>query len=483
MRQVGLWPDGGFQAGIRKCRLNSFRSWCIMDKKEKLNEDQLSKKDMQDMGDLTYMSEVDAALHRKGSPWAYILSLTVVLFFAVCTVWASVAELDEVTRGTAQVVPSQRVQEIQNLEGGILREIMVYESEEVEKDQIILRLDNEQAASVYRDAINKQKEHEAALIRLQAELDGKEPDYSSEYFKDKQNLVAEQMAIYHSKTQKLGYEVKVLESQLDQKKQEVEELLSKKKQQEGTLKLTTEQRDIARPLMQRGVYPRVDYLNLEQKVLGLRGEIEGLTHAIPRARRAVQEAEERISQKKSEARSTILDEMNKRRLELNTVKETLASGKDRVTRTDVRSPVKGTVKRIMINTIGGVVKPGESMMEIVPIDDSLLIEAKIRPADRAFLHPSQKAMVKITAYDFSIYGGLEATVEQISADTIEDRKGESHYLVKLRTKKNSIAYRGQNLPIIPGMTASVDILTGKKTVLDYLLKPILKAKQNALRER
>jgi adhesin transport system membrane fusion protein len=149
----------------------------------------------------------------------------------------------------------------------------------------------------------------------------------------------------------------------------------------------------------------------------------------------------------------------------------------------VRSPVRGTIKQINLNTIGGVVRPGESILEIVPLDDTLLIEARIRPADIAFLHPGQKAMIKITAYDFSIFGGLEGVLEAISADTIEDDNGESFYKVKLRTQKNAIAYRGEELPIMPGMTASIDILTGKKSVLAYLLKPILRAKQNALRER
>jgi len=161
----------------------------------------------------------------------------------------------------------------------------------------------------------------------------------------------------------------------------------------------------------------------------------------------------------------------------------MAAGEDRVTRTEVRSKVRGTVKQIVINTIGGVVKPGEAIMEIVPLDDTLLFEVQIRPSDIAFLYPGQKAMIKITAYDFSIYGGMEGNVEQISADTIQDEKGEHFYKVKLRTKTNAIMHRGSQLPIIPGMTASVDIMTGKKSVLDYLLKPILKASQSALRER
>jgi adhesin transport system membrane fusion protein len=218
-------------------------------------------------------------------------------------------------------------------------------------------------------------------------------------------------------------------------------------------------------------------------VVSLRGDLQMLGAAIPRTQQAAQEIKERQAQRLAEYKAMALEEMNKHEFELESITHTLSAGQDRVTRTDVRSPVRGTVKQVILNTVGGVVKPGEAILEIVPLDDTLLIEANIKPADIAFLHPGQKAMIKITAYDFSIYGGLEGSLEQISADTIENQKGESFYKVKLRTKNNSLTYRNEQLPIIPGMTASVDILTGKKSVLDYLLKPILKAKQNALRER
>ncbi len=161
----------------------------------------------------------------------------------------------------------------------------------------------------------------------------------------------------------------------------------------------------------------------------------------------------------------------------------IAAAADRVQRTEVRSPVRGTIKRLLINTVGGVIQPGQDLVEIVPLEDTLLIEAKVRPADIGFLHPGQPALVKVTAYDFSIYGGLEGVVEDISADTITDERGESFYRVRVRTHDNALEKAGEPLPIIPGMTTQVDILTGQKTVMDYLLKPILKAKERALRER
>jgi adhesin transport system membrane fusion protein len=235
--------------------------------------------------------------------------------------------------------------------------------------------------------------------------------------------------------------------------------------------------------VEQGIYPRVDYLALERDISMLQGDVDNLRLSIPRIRQSAEEASRRIAQRRAEFQAQALDELNSRRVELQSLREIMAAGEDQVTRTAIRSPVKGTVKQINLNTIGGVVKPGESILEIVPLDDTLLIEARIRPADIAFLHPGQKAMIKITAYDFSIFGGLEGFVEAISADTIEDDKGESFYKVKLRTRESVMHYRGEDLPIIPGMTASIDILTGKKSILNYLLKPILRMKQNALRER
>jgi adhesin transport system membrane fusion protein len=165
------------------------------------------------------------------------------------------------------------------------------------------------------------------------------------------------------------------------------------------------------------------------------------------------------------------------------LEEKIAADADRVQRTDVRSPVRGTITQLFVNTVGGVIQPGEDLVEIVPLEDTLLVEAKLRPADIAFVRPGQQATVKVTAYDFSIYGGLDAVVEDISADTITDEKGERFYRIRVRTRDNTLHKSGKPLPIIPGMTTEVDILTGEKTVMDYLLKPILKARHNALRER
>ena len=433
--------------------------------------------------DLEYMSEVDAALHRKGHPLAYIVSIATFAFFFIFIIWAAFADLDEVTRGNGQVIPSQRIQEISNLEGGLLAEMLVAENQIVEKDQVLARISNEQAESTVRDNLNKQAEAEAAILRLEAERNATELVFPKVMEEDYLQIIADQLSLFNARRTQFEGEMRALDAQLEQKNNEMAEAQARRGQLEENLRLVMEQRNIARPLMLKGTFSRVDYLKLEQQVATLQGDVAGVAQSIARARNGAQEIQERINQRRSERMSQIQEEINKRRLELNTIRETLAFGGDRTKRMDVRAPMRGTVKRTLINTVGGVIKPGETLIELVPLDDTLLIEARIRPTDIAFLHPNQKAVIKITAYDFSIYGGLEGRVEQISADTIEDKKGETYYLVKLRTTKNAILYRGENLPIIPGMTASVDVLTGKKSVLDYLLKPILKAKQNALRER
>ncbi|MDD6088422.1 MAG: HlyD family type I secretion periplasmic adaptor subunit [Desulfovibrionaceae bacterium] len=450
--------------------------------------------------DLPYASEYAAALARTPKREARMLSAGVCLFFLIFALWASFATIDEVTHAEGQVIASSRTQIIQNLEGGILQSIDVHEGQIVEKNEILARIDNELAASTLRDVVYKAMENLTAIARLRALVRGDEklvwPDnlaqwlsseagtsLSEEQLRQGRQLLRVQEETFAIQRRQRHSELEVLESQAEQKRQEVKEQLSKREQLSASLRLIQQQMSIAAPLLQKRSYSRVQYLELEARAVQARGEIEGLDASIPKAKAAAREAEQHIALRNAELDAALIEEMNKRSVELASLKENLNAGQDRVVRTELRSPVRGTVKQIIINTVGGVVKPGESIMEIVPLDDTLLIEARVKPADVAFLHHGQHAMVKISAYDFSIYGGLEGVVEQLSADTIEDKQGNFYYLVKVRTNKTSIEYRGENLYIMPGMMTTVDILTGKKTIMDYLLKPVFKARQNALREK
>ena len=449
--------------------------------------------------DIQFAGEVDAALARRPRFGVRALSVTVAVMFACLLVWAAFAKIDEVTHAEGQVVGSQRTQTIQNLEGGILRAVLVREGQIVDKGDVLAQLDNELAESSYRDAVNKAMENSLAIARLEAELKDQRPDFP-ENLQDwaaklighkvdentlarARQIIRDQENAWQSRQNQLNAEIEVLKSQYEQRRHDVEEQIARKTQLDRSLALSIEQRDTAYALVQRNNFSRMEYLGLQQKVVELQGQIDMLAASIPKAQAAAEESKQRIASRRAEQNAAITEEINKRRLELNSLRETLAAGSDRVTRTELRTPVRGTVKQIYINTVGGVVKPGEPIMDIVPLDDTLLVEAKVSPKDVAFLRPGQEVMVKVSAYDFSIYGGLEGKLESISADTIEDKKGNYHYLVKVRTQKTAITYHNEVLPIIPGMIVTADILIGKKTVLDYLLKPILKAKQNALRER
>lgn len=275
----------------------------------------------------------------------------------------------------------------------------------------------------------------------------------------------------------------MLQQQARQRQQELAENQAKLNKLRTSYELSNEELKMSEPLVSVGVISEVEILRLKRTVNDLRGEMETTRLAIPRIQSSLNEVRQKIEDVKVRFQSEAASQLSEVQAELGRTQTTITSAEDRVSRTLVRAPVKGKINRLMINTVGGVIQPGEDIVEIVPVDDSLLIEAHIRPSDIAFLRPGQNAMIKFTAYDFSIYGGLPATLERISADTITNEEDESFYLIYLRTERNYIDSSKGPLEIIPGMTVTVDILTGKKTVLDYLLKPILKAKNEALRER
>lgn len=430
-----------------------------------------------------YLPPLEAAHRRRGRHSSRLLLIALCCTFFLLIIWAAFADLDETVVGTGQVITSQRVQHIQNLEGGILREVLVAEGEQVEKGALLLRIDNEQAGSVYRDAVTRSLELSAVLARIDAELHGTDPKYPDDILAKAPEIATRHTMLLEARRQKADNERKTLEAQIELKDLEEKELLARRKSLEEGLVLATRQRDMAKKLMATRSYSEMEYLNLARNVSQLAGELEILKSSIPKTRAAVREAEEKLRLHASETQTRLLQERNEAAVEYASLQEGLIAGADRVTRTEVRSPVRGVIKSINISTAGGVIMPGEIIMDIVPSDEPLIVEARISPQDIAFLYAGQKARIRLTAYDFAIYGALDATLEQISADTIEGRQGEIFYKVSLRTEKSAIEHNGHRLPILPGMMATADIITGKRTVLDYIVKPILKARQAAMRER
>ena len=387
-----------------------------------------------------FMPDVKAAAMLDANPWAGTTLLLLMALMVAAYYWASTAVLDVVTTGTGRVIPSSREQVIQSLEGGILAEMRVREGDVVDKDQVLLRIDDTRFGASYRETGSRITALRTANARLRAEATGATLTFPPDVRADQ---AAAETELYKSRRQQLE-----------------ESLASLKRSHQ----LADEELQMTAPLVKKGVVSEVELLRLQRQVNELLSNLQ-----------------DRQNKFRADARA----DLAKNEAELAAISEGNTARADQVKRTIVRAPMRGTVKNIRLNTVGGVIQAGQDIMEIVPAEGQLLIEARIKPSDVAFLHPGLPATVKITAYDYSIYGGLEASLEQISADTIRDEKktDESYYKIQVRTRESHLQGKDGPLPIIPGMTATVEILTGHKTVLDYLLKPLLKAKDSALRER
>lgn len=433
--------------------------------------------------DTEFMPEVEGAI-LQDSPWltrATVWAVSACLIAAL--VWAHFAVLEEVTTGEGKAIPSSKVQVIQNLEGGIVSEIFVREGQVVNKGDTLLRLDDTRFLSNQGETEADRLALVARIERLSAEAEGRAPVLSEEITRDAPQLAEDELALYRSRQQRLQSEQRTLGEQLRQKEQELAEFRSKAAQYRSSLGLLQQELNMSQPLVASGAIAEVEMLRLRRSAVEMRGSLDATNLAIPRAEAAMAEIKSKVQESELTFRADAFKELNETRTQLQKITASSVAIQDKVTRTTVTSPVRGVIKQLKVNTIGGVVQPGSDMLEIVPLDDSLLIEAKVRPQDVAFLHPGQKAMVKFTAYDYTIYGGLKANLELISADTITDEEGNSFYLIQVRTEKSHLGSEANPLLIIPGMVASVDIITGEKSVLAYLLKPVLKARSEAMRER
>lgn len=433
--------------------------------------------------DIDFVTHANAAILEQTPRGGRLILWLALLFVGIAIAWSAWAELDEITRGEGKVIPSRQLQIVQNLEGGILSEIRVREGEVVEKGQVLLRIDDTRFASNLREGRLHFLSLLARAARLRAEANNTEFVSPEEVRVEQPDLLSQEHALFESRVRELNSNIEIASQQVSQRQQELEELRAKADQLERSYKLLDRELRMTRPLVADGAISEVEVLRLERQLSELEGELNSARINIPRAESKLSEANSKKDEVEISFRNQARIELSEVAQELSQLSEANVALEDRVKRTAVLSPVRGTVKQLLVNTIGGVLQPGEPLVEIVPLDDSLLVEAMVRPADIAFLHPEQRAIVKFSAYDFAIYGGLEATVEHISADTITNDKGESFYLVRVRTERSHLGTEENPLPIIPGMLGSVDILTGKKTVLSYLMKPVLRARELALTER
>ena len=422
-----------------------------------------------------------------------MLLMTAFGLLATFLIWAHFAVLDEVKRGNGRVVPSRQTQVVQSLEGGIISELLVQEGSIVDKDQPLARIEDTNFASQFGEIRERRGAMAARVLRLEAETHGQDQDV---VFPDELNKVAPrcgrglqtERSVFDAHMRKMAQDIDVIAQQENQKQKEIEELRASETRFAETLELLTRETDLTRKLYNQKVVPEIEMLRSDRAATDMRGQLAVVRATIVKTDAAVQEAHSRKLNVGTAFRALAEDDLAKSRGDLAVLEENIKSAQDRVRRTELRSPVHGIVNKLNVNTIGAVVAPGASLMEIVPLDDTLLVEGRIRPQDIAFIRPDHEAVVKLSAYDSSVYGSLHGKVERISADTITDEKGdknergETFYRVMVRTEKNHLGTDEHPLPIIPGMVATVEILTGHKSVLDYLVKPARTLRDEAFRE-
>ncbi len=375
---------------------------------------------------------------------SFLLLNAILVTIVILLVWSAFSYVDEVTHAEGRIIPSSRMQIVQNMEGGIVRSINVKQGDVVDKDDVVLQMESVQ----YSSELDSKKQQVLSLMakqaRLQAEVGEQTLQFTKEFSAAAPQYVQTELSEFDSRRRRLNADVNLLESQLHSGQQELE---------------------IVKKMTERGLEPQIELVRTQARVDELRNKIESM---------------------KRQFKSESATELSRVVLELNPLRQTLPAYADKLNRTQVKAPLKGVVNRVMVNTIGGVIKPGEPIVEIVPFDDNLVVEAQIRPQDIGFIHLGQSANVKITAYDYSIFGSLKGQITNISPDSVsKEEHGQVmyYYVARIETSTKAIKSLEKNLPIIPGMQAQVDIITGNKSVLNYLLKPLIAVKENAFRER
>ncbi|EKK9973635.1 TPA: HlyD family type I secretion periplasmic adaptor subunit [Vibrio parahaemolyticus] len=451
--------------------------------------------------ELDFVDDKTAALLLNTPNSARLMLWVMVLFFVAAIGWASWAQIDQVTVGQGKVIPSSQIQVVQNLEGGLVKEILVKEGQLVKKGQQLLLIDDTRFRSDYREREQQVANLTASVLQLSASINSVAVnrdfniqdweksvvlDYGKLTFppvleETQPQLTLRQKAEYREDLDNLRNQLSVIDQQVEQKQQDLVEIEARVRNLRQSYQYAKKELDITQPLADEGVVPRIELLKLQRQVNDTRREMTSSELKIPVIKSAIKESMLNRIDVALKFRSEQQEKLNNAQDQLSALVESAVGLEDRVNRTVVVSPVTGKIKTLNVNTVGGVIQPGMDIVEIVPTEDTLLVEAKIAPKDIAFLRPNLNAIVKFTAYDFTKYGGLVGELEHISADTTQDEEGNSFYIVRVRTEKTSFG-QDADLPIIPGMTASVDIITGKRTVLEYLLKPILSAKTNALKE-
>jgi len=432
--------------------------------------------------DVAYMQSLSAAVVQRSPKYLMtMIAITLLLVFVAIT-WMGWAEIDVVVRGNGKVIPASQVQHIQSLEGGIVSEILVSEGDQVESNEALIKISDVAFASSFAENRLLYNELLAKSIRLKAEANNTEFIIKETDLVISPDALKREESLFLSNRQQLHETLSIYEEQVNQQQSSLEETLSKQRQLRKSLDLLRQEIKIKDPLVRRRIISEVEYLQVQQREAEVEGELDGVSISLPRIRSMVEEGRGKLEQARLEFRNKSKRELNEVLAEISRIAEAQNALGDRVSRTTLRSPVKGIVQRLYTNTIGGVITPGSEIMEIVPFEDTLLVEGRIKPADIADIGVGQDARLKFTAYDFAIHGSVKGIVAFVSADTITDDEGMSYYLARIRPEKPYLGHESKQMPIKVGMASEVDIITAKKTILEYLLKPINRGLERALKE-
>jgi len=433
--------------------------------------------------DMVYMRSLSAAAVHRTPRYLIAVVMIFALFVIAAILWMNWAKIDVVIRGAGKVSPASQVQNIQSLEGGIISEILVIEGQRVQTGQSLIKISDIAFSSSFEENRLLYLELLARSSRLSAEAFGRAFKPEPEVSEDAPHLVKSERSLFDSNQAQLKETLSGLEEKISKQKSALLEAQSKQRQLKKSLDLVTKEIKIKQPLKERGIISEVEFLQLQQREAEFDGEIEAARLSVPRIKSTIEEARFNKQKEKLNFQNNAKKELNEVNAEISRIKETQNALRDRVKRTTLRSPVNGIVQRLYFNTIGGVISPGNNILDIVPQEDSLLVELKIKPADIAYVNVGQFARLKFSAYDFAIHGSLQGIVTFVSADTVTNDEGESFFVVRVKPNKPFLGAKSGELPIKIGMTAEADIITDKKTILSYLTEPVHRGIDKALRER
>lgn len=434
--------------------------------------------------ELAFANDVRMALKDAGSHSGWTFIAIVAGLLALAILWAHWAILDEVTTGDGKIISSSKLQIVQSPDGGIVREIHVADGDMVEKGQLLLKLDETEAAARLGELAQRRLYLEAQTARLKAEANGSEDiDFGAELIETASTAVQAERQAFAARQERIRNESEILRRQLLQKEQERLEATAQRAKLASSLELINRELAMTRKLAKSGAIPEIELIRLERQVGDLEGELSVLEATLPRADFAIEEAREKLASNRSIFVASAREDLAKTTGELNILEQSVIAAKQRVRQTELRAPAKGIVNRLSVTSLGAVVQPGFAIVEIVPVEDNLLVEVRIGPRNIGFIRKDQPARIKLTAFDYLQYGALNGKVDWVSADTLTDPENQPYYRVLVKTDANTITRAGEAMRAIPGMVANVDILTGRKSVLQYLLTPVLRTRDEAMRER